>query len=102
MRVVQTVGRSDGRRRGVTLPELLVVLVMLALISGMGVISVVALRPPPEAGRLDSLRSARAEAIRSGKPVVIQLDSVPVRFLPDGRVLGGPVDPLTGEFRHGQ
>jgi len=58
------------------------------------------------------LRDARAKAIRTGKPVVVVLDSPtadssdcrftrpPVHstalFLPDGRAIGPGVDPLTG------
>lgn len=94
--------RADGRRSGVTLPELLVVFVILTLVSGIGAMSVVALKQTPEAARLDSLRAARAEAIREGRPVTIVFDSVPVRFLPDGQVLGGPIDRLTGEVHHAQ
>jgi len=98
-----TVRRSDGPTvrptAGITLVELLVVLVLLGLLTTLGAVSVTSLRPPPEAARLDTLRAARAKAIRSGVPVMLTLDSVPIRFLPDGRVLGGSADPLTGEWR---
>ena len=80
--------------------ELLVVLVLLGLLTTLGAISVTSLRPPPEAARFDTLRAARAKAIRSGLPVMLRLDSAPIRFLPDGRALGGPLDPLTGAWHH--
>ena len=82
--------------KGTTLVELLVVLVLLGLLTGFATLSVVALKPTAEATRLDSLRAARAQSIRSGSPVVIQVDSTRVRFLPDGQVLGGSVDQFTG------
>lgn len=96
---MRAVGRAVGRTvhsAGVTLVELLVVLVLLGVLTSVAALSVVSLRPTPQAARLDSLRSARAQAIRTGVPVMLTLDSVSVRFLPDGRVIGGPLDPLTG------
>jgi len=86
-------------KNGTTMIELLVVLIILGLLGTLGAIGLVSLRSPPAAERLDRLRAARAEAIRTGVPVVILLDSIRVRFLSDGRVLGGPVDPLTGAWR---
>ena len=108
MRDGQSVGRTDGRSvsrsvgqsAGITLVELLVVLVLLGLLTTLGAVSVMSLRPPPQAARLDSLRAARAESIRTGVPVMRTFDSVPIRFLPDGRALGGPLDPLTGAWHN--
>jgi Tfp pilus assembly protein FimT len=96
---LRSVRPSDRPTVGITLVELLVVLVLLGLLTTLGAVSVTSLRPPPDAARLDTLRAARAQAIRGGIPVMLTLDSVPIRFLPDGRVLGGPADPLTGEWR---
>jgi hypothetical protein len=95
-----TVRPSDRSTAGITLVELLVVLVLLGLLTTLGAVSVTSLRPPPGAARLDTLRSARARAIRSGTPVTLTHDSAPIRFLPDGRVLGGPLNPLTGAWPH--
>lgn len=89
---------SSRRPVGTTLVELLVVLSILAVIASVSALSVVSLRVPASARTRDSLRSARDAAIRSGLAQVIWIDNLPVRLLPDGRVLGGPVDPLTGKW----
>lgn len=93
---------------GVTLVELLVVLVLLGLLAGMSGVAVSALRPRPEDATRAALRQARAEALRTGQEVELDLvvpDSLGgdpprwrLRFLPDGRVLGSGVDPWTGEL----
>ncbi len=85
---------------GVTLVELLVVLVILGLVSGVSLLAIPALRPSPEGAQIEEIHRARAEAIRVGQEITMTIDSSPVRFLPDGRVLGGPIDPLTGAWRH--
>ena len=85
---------------GVTLIELLVVLVILGGISGAGLLALPALRPTPEGVELQRSRLARAEAIRNGQEIEMTIDSTRVRFLPDGRVIGGAFDPLTGAWRH--
>jgi len=95
-----TTGLMRDQRAGITLVELLVVLVILSLVSGMSLLALPSLRPTPEGERLERLHRARAEAISRGQDVVITVDSAPVRFLPDGRVLGGPLDPLTGGQPH--
>ncbi len=89
--------RESFRVDGTTLVELMVVLALLGLITTLGAIGVVSLRPPANTAFLDSVRSRRAKAIRSGKPEVLRHDSLTIRFLPDGRVIGGPLDPFTGE-----
>lgn len=86
-----------GRGRvGVTLVELLVALVIVGVMTGLGALSVLSLRPGPRAMALDSMASARRRAIRDARPVVLRDGTQVLRFLPDGRVLGGMVDPLTG------
>jgi Tfp pilus assembly protein FimT len=87
-------------KRGITLVEMLVVLILLGLVGGMSVLAVGRLRRPDEPERIARWHRARAAAIRSGQPVAVAGDSgTVVRFLPDGRVIGKGVDPLTGEAR---
>lgn len=83
---------------GITLIELLVVLLLLGLLAGVGSTGVLVLRQPASQALRDTLREARAAAIRLGAPVTLVRDSMTIRFLPDGRALGGPVDPLTGSW----
>jgi Tfp pilus assembly protein FimT len=101
-------GRADGptgttvrRSVGATLVELLVVLVVLGLLFGVSAMSLTSVRPEEPALMLDSLRAARATAIRSGRAVVVMRDTTVLRFLPDGRIVGGVLDPLTGEIPDG-
>ncbi len=93
---------------GTTLAELIVVLALLGLIVGVSGLTLGSLRPAADAQAIQDLRRARAEAIRTGRPVHLlgaQGDSVAShtphpppswRFLPDGRAIGPGVDPLTG------
>ena len=87
--------------------ELMVVLALLSLMLALSGVGAAMLQVPREAGRVEQLRRARAEAIRTGRRVPAppgeatapgsQLPA-PV-FLPDGRALGPGVDPLTGAPR---
>jgi Tfp pilus assembly protein FimT len=86
---------------GTTLVELLVVLTVLGLLLGVSAMSLTSVRPQEAALIQDSLRAARATAIRSGRAVVVMRDTTVLRFLPDGRIVGGMVDPLTGETPNG-
>ncbi len=92
-------------RAGVTLAELLVVILILGLTAGLAGLSVTALRPPPRLDLARQVREARAAAIRQGAAVTVTVESagdsqpaVLMRFLPDGRVLGPGVDPWTGQW----
>jgi prepilin-type N-terminal cleavage/methylation domain-containing protein len=85
----------SARKRGVTLVELLVVLAVLGLVLGISGVALASLREPSEASELRGLERARAEAIRTGAPVL----TAHVLFLPDGRAVGAGVDPLTGAPR---
>lgn len=85
--------------RGVTLVELLVVLVLLGLLFTVSGLALASLGVPKGSVRLQALNSARVHAIRSGVPVTIADSGGPVLFLPDGRGVGAGVDPLTGALR---
>lgn len=98
---------SDPWLAGVTLVELLVVLALLGVMLGVTTVAIVSLDPPVGAERAAALRRARAEAVRTGKPVRITGSSmtpgsdrsplpVQVLFLPDGSARGPGIDPLTG------
>jgi prepilin-type N-terminal cleavage/methylation domain-containing protein len=78
--------------RGVTLVELLVALTILGVLLGVTGLALGSLQAPRQAQELIDLREARTKAIRSG--VARRVHGV--LFLPDGRAIGGAVDPLTG------
>lgn len=82
-------------RRGTTLVELVVTLVVMGLLAGLAAASVPVLRIPNADGRAEVLAGARARAIRSGRAVRVE-GPTPVLFLPDGRAAGRGADPLTG------
>jgi len=85
---------------GFTLVEVIVVVAVLGLIAGMSGLAFVGLRSPRDSEPVRDLRRARAEAIRTGRPVVTESNGAPrtahVLFLPDGRAVGLGADPLTG------
>jgi len=85
--------------RGSTLVELMVVLLILGLVTGIASFAVRALRSPAESERAKGLSRARAAAIRSGRALSVPAGSgAMIRFLPDGRAIGRGLDPLTGEL----
>jgi prepilin-type N-terminal cleavage/methylation domain-containing protein len=100
--------RSAGRRRrhGYTLVEVIVVLALIGLALGIGGLALASLQLPRESESVRALRNARTKAIQTGDPVSLiaaNLDTGANRaprvthlFLPDGRVIGPGVDPLTG------
>lgn len=81
---------------GVTLVELLAVLLVLGLMLGVTGLALGSLRRPTQSERVRDLEHARSAAIRTGVATSVRVDSSVVRFLPDGRALGPGVDPLTG------
>ena len=97
-------------RAGVTLAELIVVIVILGLIAGMAIqgIGRRSNTAATEAGaRLErELLSARSTALRTRRPVVVTIadstGATSVTALPDGSVIGDSVllrDRLTGKRR---
>lgn len=91
---------------GVTLTELMVVLVIIGVMA-----SVVGLawgpNPASRARRADPIAAARHEALQSGRAVRVQITlegrSVAIAALPDGRIIapsGLRIDPLTGLVSH--
>jgi prepilin-type N-terminal cleavage/methylation domain-containing protein len=92
-------------RAGVTLLELLVVIVILGLIFGATGLAFSSLRLARESPWVVALRRARVAAIRTGRPVRVEIPAATVGnrspvpaplFLPDGRAIGPGADPLTG------
>ena len=91
-------------RDGVTLAELMVVIVMLGVMAGVTAVAFARREPSAAANpTLAAIAAARAESIGSGKAVLIRLESDGSLSLatayPDGRVVtDAPVaiDPLTG------
>ena len=82
-----------------TLLELLVVLTLVCLLVGLSALAAGRLgtREGDAAGHRDAIAEARAEAVRTGSPVRIRADSgASLLLLPDGRVVGAHLDPLTG------
>lgn len=95
-------------RRGLTLVELVAALAVVSVGLGVASVALVSLRTPPDAELLLRLRSARAEAVRTGRPVAVRASAVAVLFAPDGSAstsllasdsLRISVDPLTGAVR---
>ena len=88
--------------RGVTLIELMVVLVVLGLMAGVVGLAWRPGRASQDKGR-DAISQARVQVIASGATVRLQVtlegQRVTVAALPDGSVIAPPdlhVDPLTG------
>lgn len=98
-------GRGTGG--GYTLVEVIVALGLLTLILGVSGVAVASLREPAAAAVNRHFIAARDSALRSGRLVTVTvtipdtveyhaLRTTHVLFLPDGRVVGGTMDPLTG------
>jgi len=86
--------------RGTTLVELLVVLAILGLLTGVTGLALNNLSPQRDSAAPRQLRIARDRAIHDGHAVFVATDSahlIGIRFLPDGRAIGEGADPLTGE-----
>lgn len=84
--------------RGVTLIEMMVALVILGALTGVAAATLGSLGPPRVQGWKSDVLRARDSAIRTGRPVVLRTDSgYRALLLPDGRAVGGGLEPLTGE-----
>ncbi len=81
--------------QGITLVELIVVMAVIGLILSVTGLALGSLKIPRESEEAIQLRRARAEAIHSGA----WRTAHGALFLPDGRVIGADVDPLTGARR---
>jgi prepilin-type N-terminal cleavage/methylation domain-containing protein len=86
-------------RRGVTLVELIVTLVILGLLSGLAGATLGDLRRSERGPRAQALARARARAVRTGTRVRLDdASGASVLFLPDGRAVGDGMDPFTGQL----
>jgi prepilin-type N-terminal cleavage/methylation domain-containing protein len=80
--------------RGTTLVELVIVLAILGLVTGMTGLAIRSLQPDQESATLQAISRARSQALEQGRPVRLVVDTIGVAipqvllFLPDGRVLG--------------
>lgn len=83
-------------RAGFTLVESLIVVAVLSIVLGTVALSLPARSDAAASAARRELVRARAQALRSGQPVVAGDPARPALFLPDGRALGHRVDPLTG------
>lgn len=78
-------------RRGFTLVEMVVAVVLLGLLTGVAGLALRSLDAGPDARVIGELQAARATAIHTGQPQVWTRDGSAVRFLPDGSASGGQV-----------
>lgn len=88
--------------RGVTLVELVVVLAVVGILSGLAMVGFRSIRPEPLAPWVAAADSARAAAVRTGRPAgITDTSGRRLLFLPDGRAIGRDVDPVLGEVVDG-
>lgn len=86
--------RPAPQSRGVTLVELLVVLVLMSVMLGLSL----PLLTSAHRSRPSDFEAARVQAARGAAEVRITSDSgATVLYLPDGQAIGPGIDPLTGE-----
>lgn len=92
-------------RRGFTMIELIVVLVLLGAIASMIGLSIRNLQQPAESSRAARVFAARQQALETGAVVVVPLSdsggAATVAAQPDGSVIadsGARIDRFTGRF----
>jgi len=98
----RTASRSPRVRRGVTLLELIIVVIAIGLISSVAVLVMPRKLVPPD-DTPHRIANARTKSLRTGRPVsvVLMLDTVfsVATAMPDGTVLADSaarIDRLTG------
>ncbi|MGE3526891.1 MAG: Tfp pilus assembly protein FimT/FimU [Gemmatimonadales bacterium] len=90
---------------GFTLLEVIVALAVLGVLYGLTTMAFTNLKPTRESEIRDFIVQTRLQAVKTGKPLTITVDSAGmvsprvIRFLPDGRALGEGYDPWTGAAR---
>jgi prepilin-type N-terminal cleavage/methylation domain-containing protein len=84
-------GPRCRRRSGVTLLELLVTLVVLAVVTGVVTVALPRITEPADDTPASRLASARREALATGRPVTITIEAaggaVDATVAPDGSVV---------------
>ena len=89
-------------RRGVSLMEMAVVLLLLGLMAGVSGAALWSLRIPSASAEGGLLVAGRGKALLTGVPVLVaERDSAgggspTALFLPDGRAIGSGIDPILG------
>lgn len=97
--------RRTVRPPGFTLLEVIVALAILGILYGLTTMAFTSLKPGKGSAVREFIAGSRLEAVRTGTPLTITVDSVGmvsprvIRFLPDGRALGEGFDPWTGAWR---
>jgi prepilin-type N-terminal cleavage/methylation domain-containing protein len=100
-------GAAHGRRRrGSTLLELLVTLVVLGAVAGVVTVALPRLAQPADDTPMSRVARARRDALASGRPVTVTLDdtagAVDATIAPDGSVVADTllrIDRLAGRPR---
>ena len=83
--------------RGTTLLEVVIALVLLGLVTGIGVLNL-RTRDQGEPTGL-ALGHCRVQAVRTGRPQPLVMDTLSLLCLPDGGVAGAGPDQLVGRVR---
>ncbi|MFL5493502.1 MAG: Tfp pilus assembly protein FimT/FimU [Gemmatimonadales bacterium] len=84
-------------KRGATLVELMVTLLLIGVLTGLGAATLGARRPTQRSLRDQAFDRGRLDAARSGRAVRVTAAGSEAYFLPDGRAVGAGLDYLTGE-----
>lgn len=83
-------------RRGTSLLELMIVLLILGLVAGIAGGTITSNRAGVTGSDDSVLADARLRAAREGQPLRILYHGRWLLFLPDGQARGAGLDPLTG------